>query len=111
MGASPKIQGGMTYAEQQKLMQDERDFQKQQEAERQKAAADAETQRVAREAADRASIKAKEQAAIQETSQAEQEAILESQAQTYSSASKGISGSNTKALDFYSSLYTGVKTK
>ena len=49
MGGSPKIQGGMTYDEQKKLMDDERKFQAQQEEERRKAAADAETQRVARE--------------------------------------------------------------
>jgi hypothetical protein len=52
MGGSPKISGGMTFAEQQKLMADERAFQKQQEEERRKAAEDAETRRVAREQAE-----------------------------------------------------------
>jgi hypothetical protein len=111
MGGSPKISGGMTYDEQQKLMADEREFQKQQEAERRQAAEDAETRRVAREQAERTKAKAEEQAAVQEATQAEQEAILEAQAQTEATQSGSIQGSNTKALDFYSSLYNGIKTK
>lgn len=108
---SPSISGGMTYAEQKKLMDEERDFQKQQEEERRKAAEDAETRRVAREEAERTKIKAQEQAAIQEVNQAEQEAILEAQAQTDKQGTSSISGTNVKALDFYSSLYNGVSTK
>lgn len=108
MGGKPTISGGMTYAEQQKLMSDEREFQKQQEAERIKAAQDAETQRQAREQADRERIKAQENVASQETTLAEQEAILEAKAQTDSQDARSIQGSNTKALDFYSSLYKGV---
>ena len=56
MGGSPKISGGMTFAEQQKLMAEEREFQRQQEAERIKAAQDAETQRQAREKAEREGV-------------------------------------------------------
>jgi hypothetical protein len=108
MGGSPKISGGMTFAEQQKLMADEREFQRQQEAERIKAAQDAETQRQAREKAERERIKAQENIATQEATQAEQEAILEAQAQTDAEQARSIQGSNTKALDFYSSLYKGV---
>ena len=74
-----------------------------------KAAADAETQRLAREQADREHIKASENAAKQEATAATQEAILESQAQTDTTSKSSIQGSNVKALDFYSSLYKGIK--
>jgi len=111
MGGSPSISGGMTYAEQKKLMEDERAFQAQQENERRQAADDAETRRVARESADRERAKAQEQAATQEASAAEQEAILEASAQQSSFQSNSLQGKSTKALDFYSSLYNGVSTK
>ena len=109
MGGSPKISGGMTYDEQEKLMQKEHEFQAEQERIRIKAAQDAETQRVARERADREQMKAQEEAAKQESTRAEQEAILESQAETDSETNNSIRGSNIKALDFYSSLYQGIK--
>jgi hypothetical protein len=109
MGGSPKISGGMTYAEQQALMEKEHAFQAEQEKLRIKAAQDAETQRVARERADREQIKAQEEAAKQESTRAEQEAILESQAQVETETADTIKGRNSKLLDFYSNLYNGVK--
>lgn len=110
MGGGPSISGGMSYAEQKALMQEEREFQQKMEKERIKAAQDAETQRVAREQAERDRQKAQEMASRQETTQAEQEAILEAQAQTDVEEQKSMRGDSTKALDFYYSLYKGTKT-
>ena len=77
MGGSPSIDGGMTLSEQQTLMKEEREFQKQQEDERRTAAEATEARRVQREAADRERIKREEEAAVMQATQAEQAAIDE----------------------------------
>ena len=111
MGGGPKISGGMTFAEQQKLMQEERDFQKQQEAERRAAAEKAEADRIAREEAERARIKAEEEARLAAIASAEEKAAKEAAylGQQESEASSATStGATTKLFDFYSALYSGM---
>ena len=49
MGGSPSISGGMTFSEQQQLLKEEREFQKQQEDQRRVDAEASEARRVARE--------------------------------------------------------------
>lgn len=109
MGA-PKIQGGMTYQEQQKLLKEERDFQKQQEDERRAAAEKAEADRVAKEEAERLRMKAEEEARLAEIADAEKKAAKESAylAQQESEAAGTTAGATTKLFDFYSSLYSGM---
>ena len=108
MGGSPKIDGGMTISEQQTLMREEREFQKQQENERRTAAEATEARRVQREAADRERIKREEEAAIMQSTQAEQAAIDEAASQTEAEQKGTIGASNKQSLDFLGSLYTGV---
>ena len=95
MGGSPSIDGGMTISEQQTLMREEREFQKQQENERRTAAEATEARRVQREAADRERIKREEEAAVMQATQAEQAAIDEAAAQT-EAEQKGTIGAFTK---------------
>jgi hypothetical protein len=108
MGGSPKIDGGMTLADQSKLMADERAFQKEQETERRIAAEATEARRVQREAADRERIKREENAAVMQATQAEQASIDEAAAQTEAEQKGTIGASNKTSLDFLGSLYTGV---
>lgn len=108
MGGSPKIDGGMTLADQSKLMADERAFQKEQENERRIAAEATESRRVQREAADRERIKREENAAVMQATQAEQAAIDEAAAQTEAQQKGTVGASNKSSLDFLGSLYTGV---
>ena len=108
MGGSPSIEGGMTISEQQTLMREEREFQKQQENERRTAAEATEARRVQREAADRERIKREEEAAIMQSTQAEQAAIDEAASQTEAEQKGTIGASNKQSLDFLGSLYTGV---
>ena len=108
MGGSPSIEGGMTISEQQTLMREEREFQKQQEDERRTAAEATEARRVQREAADRERIKREEEAAIMQSTQAEQAAIDEAASQTEAEQKGTIGASNKTSLDFLGSLYTGV---
>jgi membrane protein involved in colicin uptake len=111
MGGAPRISGGMTFAEQQKLLQEERTFQKQQEDERRAAAEKAEADRIAREEAERARIKAEEEArlagiAASEEKAAKEAAYLGQQESEASSATA--TGATTKLFDFYSALYSGM---
>lgn len=108
MGGSPKIDGGMTLSEQQTLMKEEREFQKQQEDERRAAAEATEARRVQREAADRERIKREENAAVMQATQAEQAAIDEAASQTEAEQKGTVGASNKQSLDFLGSLYTGV---
>lgn len=103
---SPKISGGMTYAEQQKLMEEEREFQATQERERRAAAEAAEARRVGREKEERAQMKLMEEQAIGESKKAEEEAMLEAEAQA--EGMTNMQTANRKAVDFYSSLYSGI---
>jgi hypothetical protein len=111
MGGSPKISGGMTYAEQQKLMQEEREFQKQQEAERRAYAEQEEAKRIAREEAERARIKAEEEARLAEIAASEEKAAKEAAylgQQESEASSATATGATTKLFDFYSALYSGM---
>jgi hypothetical protein len=108
MGGSPKIDGGMTLNEQQTLMREEREFQKQQEVERRAAAEATEARRVQREAADRDRLKREEEAAIMQSTQAEQTAIDEAAAQTEAQTKGTVGAANAQSLDFLGSLYTGI---
>ena len=108
MGGRPSIDGGMTISEQQTLMREEREFQKQQEDERRTAAEATEARRVQREAADRERIKREEEAAVMQSTQAEQAAIDEAASQTEAEQKGTIGASNKQSLDFLGSLYTGV---
>ena len=67
---SPKIAGGMTYAEQQKLMEEEREFQATQERERRASSEAAEARRINREKEERAQMKLMEEQAIVESTKA-----------------------------------------
>jgi hypothetical protein len=108
MGGSPSIDGGMTLSEQQTLMKDEREFQKQQEDERRAAAEASEARRVQREASDRERIKREEETAVILSTRAEQAAIDEAASQTEAEQKGTIGASNKQSLDFLGSLYTGV---
>jgi membrane protein involved in colicin uptake len=111
MGGSPKISGGMTYAEQQKLMQEEREFQKQQEAERRAYAEQEEAKRIAREEAERARIKSEEEARLAEIAASEEKAAKEAAylgQQESEASSATATGATTKLFDFYSALYSGM---
>lgn len=104
MGGSPKIDGGMTYAEQKKLQEEEREFQATQERERRAAAEAAEQRRVKREAEERERIKMMEERAVTESTLAEEEARMEGMAQK----SKEEEDEEIKTVDFYSNLYKGI---
>lgn len=117
MGGKPKIQGGMTATEQQKVIQEERNYQKQEELARREAAIKAEEDRVRRETEERARIKAEEEKRLKEM--AEAEALTASEAaRRGSGVSRGqgdeeeessISGLTNRLFDFYSALYSGMR--
>ncbi len=108
MGGSPSISGGMTMAEQQKLMAEEREFQAQQENERRIAAEAAEVRREKRERDERERIKQEENIATKALADAEREAQLEAAAEDETKDDAGtIQGQNEAMLDFYSNLYRG----
>ena len=114
MGGSPKISGGMTYAEQQKLLQEERDFQKQQELERRQYAEQQEANRIKKEEEERARMKAEENARLAEMAAAEEKAAREAAylgQQESMSTTATTSGATTKLFDFYSALYSGMGTR
>lgn len=109
MGA-PKVSGGMSFAQQQTLLAEERAYQERQEKERRLAAEDAEIKRLKRESDERERIKNEEDVANKLTSDAEREAIMESSGQAAVAGKRGtIAGQNESMLDFYSSLYKGSK--
>jgi uncharacterized membrane protein YqiK len=110
MGGSPKISGGMTYAEQQKLMQEEREFQKQQELERRAYAEEQEAKRIAKEEEERARIKAEEEARLAQIAASEEKAAKEAAflGQQESESTATSTGATTKLFDFYSALYSGM---
>lgn len=110
MGGAPKISGGMTFEEQQKLLKEEREFQKQQEDERRAAAEKAEADRIAKEEAERARIKAEEEARLAEIAASEEKAAKEAAylGQQESESTATTTGATAKLFDFYSSLYSGM---
>ena len=102
MGA-PKVSGGMSFAQQQTLLAEERAYQEKQEKERRLAAEDDEIKRLKRESDE-------EDVANKLTADAEREAIMESSGQAAVAGKRGtIAGQNESMLDFYSSLYKGSK--
>lgn len=104
MGGSPKIDGGMTYAEQKKLQEEEREFQATQERERRAAAEASEARRVKREAEERERMKVMEERAVNEAKMAEDEARMEASA----IQAKEDEEEEIKTVDFYSNLYKGI---
>jgi len=106
MGGAPTIQGGMTKAEQEQLLADERRYQQEQEdARRERAKAD-EKEREAAAQAERERIKAEEAARIAEADIAEQEAI-----DAATSMEEEEEGREKLTVDFYGSLYNGVGSR
>lgn len=108
MGGAPSIDGGMSAAEHRAALEEERAYQKMQEEERRKAAEASEARRVSRELAERQRIKREEEEAIQLATKGEQEAVLEAQAAASGNLKEGIAGASSTALDFYSSMYSGI---
>ena len=114
MGGSPTISGGMTYAEQKKLMAEEREFQKQQELERRKYAEEQEAKRIQKEKEERDRIKAEEEARLRELAASEAKAAKEAAylgQQEAESTTASATGATTKLFDFYSALYSGMDTR
>jgi hypothetical protein len=108
MGA-PKIDGGMTAAEMKAKTDEERAYQKQQEEERRAFAAEEEAKRFARDKQERVRLKQEANEAQQLSTLAENAA--NSEAGTQATAGAGtITESNTAALDFYGSMYSGMST-
>lgn len=103
MGA-PSIDGGMTKAEQEELLADERRYQEEQEASRKATARMDEKLREEADKSERERIKAEELARITEADIAEQESIEAS-----TSMQDAETNDNDKIkVDFYSSLYSGA---
>jgi len=100
---SPKVQGGMTYAEQQKLMEEERVFQEKQEEERRQRAIKDEEERRQRDELERNRLKAEETQRLFEANKAEQEAIYASKPKNEAEGKDG-----KLIIDFYNSLYGGI---
>lgn len=98
---SPKVSGGMTYDEQQRLMQEERDFQRKQEEERRAQAIKDEEERRKRDELERNRLKAEEAQRLFEANKAEEEAIR-------ATLPKETGKDNKLVVDFYNSLYGGV---
>ena len=109
MGA-PKVSGGMTFAQQQTLLAEERAYQERQEKERRATAEDDEIKRLKRESDERDRLKNEEAVASKLSADAEREAIMESSGQAAVKGKMGtVTGQNESMLDFYSSLYRGSK--
>lgn len=107
MGGSPKISGGMTAAEQQKLLAEERKFQQEQEERRRLMAEEEENRRIAREEADRQRVAAIEAEKISTANKAEQELIDEAESlEAKESKDKGV-----MALTFFEALNKGITTQ
>lgn len=107
MGGSPKISGGMTAAEQSKLLAEERQFQQEQEERRRLMAEEEENRRVAREEAERQRVAAVEAEKISTANRAEQELIDEAESlEDQESKEKGV-----MALTFFEALNKGVTTQ
>jgi len=105
MGGAPTIEGGMTKAEQEQLLADERRYQQEQEdARRERAKAD-EKEREAAAQAERERIKAEEAARIAEANIAEQESI------NAMTSMEQDTGQEKLAVDFYGSLYSGIGSR
>lgn len=108
MGSKPKVQGGMTAAEQQAQLDKEHAFQLEQEKQRRQWALEDEAKRQEAEAQQREQMKKEENAAIQRKTLAEQEAIMEAQAQATKDALASIDGQTGTTVDFLGSLTQGI---
>jgi len=102
MGA-PKIDGGMTAAEQEKLLADERKYQKEEEERRRTMAIQDEKDREARAEAERDRLAREEDLLIAEANLAEQTVIDEGDA-----AAKAKEKGKISNLDFFTALDKGV---
>ena len=107
MGGSPKISGGMTKAEQQELLAEERQFQQEQEERRRLMAEEEEDRRLAREDAEKQRVAAEEAEKIAAANRAEQALIEEAEGlEDQEEKEKGV-----MALNFFEALNKGVTTQ
>lgn len=107
MGGSPKISGGMTKAEQQELLAEERQFQQEQEERRRLMAEEEEDRRLAREEAERQRAAAQEAEKVAAADRAEQALIEEAEGlEDQEEKEKGV-----MALTFFEALNKGVTTQ
>ena len=103
MGGKPKIDGGMTYAEQQAMIKENREYEEAQTLKREERLAMSELQRKKDEADNLAKVKLAESQKIEELNSAED--IIASEQVAMASANKtDSSGSATLGNQFYSSL-------
>jgi hypothetical protein len=107
MGGSPKISGGMTKSEQQELLEEERQYQKEQEERRRLMAEEDENRRVAREEAERQRVAAAEAEKIASANRAEQNLIEEAESlEDQEDKEQGV-----MALTFFEALNKGITTQ
>jgi hypothetical protein len=99
---TPKIEGGMTYAEQQKLLADERTFQQQEEDKRRAQMLEDEQRREQAAEAERNRLAAEEAKRLAEINQAE-EAVIEEDEEA-----KKKKKSDLSKVSFYDALGKGV---
>lgn len=103
IGGKPKISGGMSAAEHEKLLADERRYAKEQEDFRRAQALQDEKDRIQRAADEKDRLAKEEQARIANIKEQEAMAVSEGDAQDASSKKQRI-----KNLDFFTALGTGV---
>ena len=103
MGGRPKIQGGMSAAEHEKLLADERRYQKEQEDFRRAQALQDEKDRIQRAADEKDRIAAEELARIANIKDQEAKAVVEGEGEQSARDKNKI-----KNLDFFTALGTGV---
>jgi hypothetical protein len=103
MGGKTKISGGMSAAEHEKLLADERRYQKEQEDFRRAQALQDEKDRMQRAADEKDRLAAEEQARIANIKDQEAMAVTEGEGQDAANDKQKI-----KNLDFFTALGTGV---
>ena len=103
MGGKPKISGGMSPAEHEKLLADERRYSKEQEDFRRAQALQDEKDRIQRAADEKDRLAAEEQARIANIKNQEAMAVTEGEGQDAANNKQKI-----KNLDFFTALGTGV---
>lgn len=103
MGGTPNIDGGMSYAERQQLLKEEREFQAEQEASRRAQALEDERKREEEARAERERLAQEEANRIAEINQAEEAVIEESKATEKKS--------DLKKVSFYEALGKGISSE
>ncbi|CAB4190526.1 hypothetical protein UFOVP1192_69 [uncultured Caudovirales phage] len=103
MGGKPKIDGGMTYKEQQAMLKENREYEEAQTLKREEKLAAAELQRKKDEADNLANLKLAESQKIQELNSAE-DIIAAEQVAVAKAKTTDSSGGTTLGNQFYNSL-------